>query len=408
MAYVGDFVEFLVPDIEQASGIAPIIGLKCWDNITGLDITDQSIEDMSVGGKYLFPIVYEFDGNMVDISGSIDLCEVSEYGSLSLSDIVQAKNGGAVQYRVNALKPINGDDCIEFVLSDAVSGDIHADFSFSPILGVAPMQVRFTDNSTSFMGIDTYYWEFGDGTFSSQKDPIHVFNITGFVNVKLTVYGADGESSITKTLIIMLGSSMWGKASDYLIQQYKESVSVVSLIDMHEARMKEIVDLSVIMPPAMHYLGIAEGVQLDNIGKTVDAGRGSLTDADYRIWIDFIQRVNAAGGEPEIIIEYIRRYCGDYLLNMLFDDGNAAVNIQLMTQGMLPDGFLEELVYQLSRIVPAGVEVRLFHSATGDVFAVADEGGDTTTGAGFSEEDAEFPSYFYRTTGGQFIDPIHI
>ena len=151
---------------------------------------------------------------------------------------------------------------------------------------------------------------------------------------------------------------------------------------------------------------MAEGVQLDNIGRTVDAGRGSLTDVQYRDWILYIQGINASGGEPDVILGYIRKVLGDSIANILFDEGNAAVNIQLTTQGVVPASTIDALVLELGRIVPAGVEVRLFHSEDGYVFAVADEGGETTLGYGFSEEDNEPPTG--RTTGGRFIDPIRV
>lgn len=198
----------------------------------------------------------------------------------------------------------------------------------------------------------------------------------------------------------------WGKASDYLIQQYKDGLSVPNLVDMHGERLMAIANNVDIMMPKLLSITDAEGEQLNNIGKTVDAGRGVLSDIDYRLLILFMQKVNAAGGNPAIIIEYIREYLGSYFSYLLFDEGNAAVNIQLMTEGVLPSGFISGLVYQLSRIVPAAVEVRLFHSEDGEIFAVADEGTDVTVGAGFSEDKDE--PYTGRTTGGQFVDPIKI
>jgi hypothetical protein len=217
-------------------------------------------------------------------------------------------------------------------------------------------------------------------------------------------YYKDDVAQITKT---------WARSADYLIQQYKESVSVSSIIDLHESRMKTLAEEIALLPMRTKDVLLAEGEQLNRIGQTVDAGRGTRTDEQFRDHIAFMQRVNAAGGEPPIIIEYLTRYLGNYLLDMLFDEGNAAVNIQLMTQnGPLPAGFLTELVYQLGRIVPAGVQVRLFHSDTGDIFAVADEGTEVTVGGGFSEEKHDLSvdgdEYFTRTTGGQFVDPITV
>lgn len=202
------------------------------------------------------------------------------------------------------------------------------------------------------------------------------------------------------------------KASDYLIQQYKDGESLPSVVNLHSDRLMEVADSIATLPLSTLSVDTAEGVQLDKIGEIVDAGRGLLTDSQYRIDITFMQTVNSAGGNAAIIIDYIKWYCGPYFSTMFLDEWNASVNIQLVTSGTLPTGFMEELVYQLSRIVPAAVEVRLFHSADGDIFAVADEGTDNTPGGGFSEEDNDTSItgtlYTTRTTGGQFVDPIRI
>lgn len=289
-------------------------------------------------------------------------------------------------------------------LEDDCRGMIISDFSYEI---TNTLNVQFTNTTISVNEIQSYLWDFGDGETSTDQNPAHTFVEKGGHHVTLTVSGADGESSVTKLVIAIQGSAKWGPAQNYLIQQYKESGDVSSLISMHERRMSGIAGMVEAMPIMALSVDFAEGTQLDNIGKTVDAGRGSLTDAQYRDNIKFIQRVNAAGGEPEIIIEYIKRHCGSDFSSLLFDEGGSSVTIQLITRGVVPAGFLEELVYQLSRIVPAAVEVRLFHSEDGDIFSVADEGGIVTAGAGFSEEDNEYP-YTSRTTGGRFIDPIHI
>lgn len=192
--------------------------------------------------------------------------------------------------------------------------------------------------------------------------------------------------------------------SEYLIQQFKDSVDVPRTVNIPGNRLKDLILNFETSDPFS--IDVSEGDQLNEIGKIADAGRGSLTDVQYRDWILYIQGINASGGGPDVILGYIRKVLGDSIANILFDEGNAAVNIQLITQGVVPASTIEALVLELGRIVPAGVEVRLFHSEDGYVFAVADEGGETTLGYGFSEEDNEPPTG--RTTGGRFIDPIRV
>lgn len=43
--------------------------------------------------------------------------------------------------------------------------------------------------------ITGYYWNFGDGSYSSEPDPVHTYSSSGSYNVCLTVYGIDGSDS---------------------------------------------------------------------------------------------------------------------------------------------------------------------------------------------------------------------
>ncbi|MCB0429982.1 MAG: PKD domain-containing protein [Flavobacteriales bacterium] len=74
-----------------------------------------------------------------------------------------------------------------------------------PIFNVTDRQlcsgdsVTFQDATTGTQPF-TYYWDFGDGSTSSQPNPGHVFADTGYFHVELTITDADGcDSTITKT-----------------------------------------------------------------------------------------------------------------------------------------------------------------------------------------------------------------
>jgi len=73
-----------------------------------------------------------------------------------------------------------------------------ANFSSSVTSGYAPLNVNFTDRSS---GAPTAWnWSFGDGTFSTVKNPAHLYSKAGNYTVKLTVKNAsDSANSITKT-----------------------------------------------------------------------------------------------------------------------------------------------------------------------------------------------------------------
>ncbi len=72
-----------------------------------------------------------------------------------------------------------------------------AAFSASPTTGNAPLNVTFTDNSTG--SPTAWKWNFGDGTNSTTKNPVHNYSKTGNYTVALTVSNAAGNNTTTKT-----------------------------------------------------------------------------------------------------------------------------------------------------------------------------------------------------------------
>jgi PKD repeat protein len=71
------------------------------------------------------------------------------------------------------------------------------DFSGTPTSGSAPLNVSFTDNSTN--SPTSWLWDFGDGSTSSERDPVHTYKTEGTYTVTLTATGASGGSTVTKT-----------------------------------------------------------------------------------------------------------------------------------------------------------------------------------------------------------------
>jgi PKD repeat protein len=59
------------------------------------------------------------------------------------------------------------------------------DFTATPVQGVNPLQVMFTDTSTG-AGVTAWSWELGDGAMSSQQHPVHLYDAPGTYSVSLT------------------------------------------------------------------------------------------------------------------------------------------------------------------------------------------------------------------------------
>jgi beta propeller repeat protein len=68
-----------------------------------------------------------------------------------------------------------------------------AAFSASPRSGKAPLKVQFTDKSSN--SPTSWKWSFGDGTYSTAKNPVHKYSKAGKYAVKLTVKNAKGNDT---------------------------------------------------------------------------------------------------------------------------------------------------------------------------------------------------------------------
>lgn len=71
-----------------------------------------------------------------------------------------------------------------------------AEFTASTTSGVAALIVAFTSTSTG--AIDSYFWEFGDGTTSTEQNPTHSYAAPGTYSVSLSVTGPGGSNSQAK------------------------------------------------------------------------------------------------------------------------------------------------------------------------------------------------------------------
>jgi PKD repeat protein/ABC-type branched-subunit amino acid transport system substrate-binding protein len=75
-----------------------------------------------------------------------------------------------------------------------------AAFSQSVTRGPAPLTVQFTDQSTG--NITNLFWNFGDGTSTSDRNPTHTFTGVGTYNVFLTVSDPSGTSSVLRQVVV--------------------------------------------------------------------------------------------------------------------------------------------------------------------------------------------------------------
>ena len=77
-----------------------------------------------------------------------------------------------------------------------------AAFSGTPLTGVAPMSVTFTDASTNTP--TGWAWDFGDGGNSSSQNPSHNYTTPGTYTVTLTATNAGGSDAEVKAAYVIV------------------------------------------------------------------------------------------------------------------------------------------------------------------------------------------------------------
>jgi len=80
-----------------------------------------------------------------------------------------------------------------------------AEFTGNPLVGKAPLQVQFTDQSNpNGCPITSYYWIFGTAGTSTEQNPSFTFNDPGAYTIRLTVENDGGSDYETKENYILV------------------------------------------------------------------------------------------------------------------------------------------------------------------------------------------------------------
>ncbi len=157
-----------------------------WDPVSGPLAVDYSVYYGSAPGPYT---------QRLDV------------GAATKMTVSQLVEGTTYHFAVTA------DDGVHFPsgFSNEVSATVPyskpvADFGASTTSGIAPLAMNFMSTSTGF--IDTYTWNFGDGTSSTggTPNPAHVYSVVGNFTVTLTVIGPGGSSSQTHSNYIAVSA----------------------------------------------------------------------------------------------------------------------------------------------------------------------------------------------------------
>jgi len=107
---------------------------------------------------------------------------------------------GLYSVSLTARGPGGSDTQFEFDLVSVGVGVPLTDFAANPTLGPGPLTVVFSDLTTG--AVTSWAWDFGDGTTSSEQNPVHVYVTPGVYGVTLTATGPGGSAAFTGTDLI--------------------------------------------------------------------------------------------------------------------------------------------------------------------------------------------------------------
>nr|WP_321508492.1 IPT/TIG domain-containing protein [uncultured Methanoregula sp.] len=87
------------------------------------------------------------------------------------------------------------------VFTSASPGPVPAaDFTLTPVTGVGPLTVAFTDTSTN--SPTSWNWNFGDGSAGTAQNPSHTYTVIGIYDVSLSATNAIGTGTKTQSRVI--------------------------------------------------------------------------------------------------------------------------------------------------------------------------------------------------------------
>ncbi|HWQ67793.1 MAG TPA: PKD domain-containing protein [Methanospirillum sp.] len=149
------------------------------------------------------------------IRGQILLTQAGQYGSSS-GPYLEVSVGAADIGKTIRFQTDSGAeaDLTQLIVSSlTVSKNLNfsskpsvaADFTATPVQGTAPLSVKFTDKSSG--SPKSYFWDFGDGTTSTDRNPVHIYSKDGVYSVGLmTGYWNGGSKSVVKQNYISVGA----------------------------------------------------------------------------------------------------------------------------------------------------------------------------------------------------------
>jgi hypothetical protein len=119
----------------------------------------------------------------------------------------------------------------------------YANFEISETKGNVPLQVSFTDLSST--DIRTWQWQFGDGMISYSQNPSHIYKAIGDYTVTLIVSNLEGRDTLTyESCVTVFGSSPIDETINNTVKVYPNPTNGLLYLNYNKSYKAELYKLS--------------------------------------------------------------------------------------------------------------------------------------------------------------------
>lgn len=157
-----------------------------WENGLFLGQFGKTWNELGFGGNvHNIRSPEEFAGNALS-----PVVVTGPDGNLYLYHGDESHHGGIHRWKISGLETINEQ---EFPLDEDKISSFKVSFSSDKTAGCLPFEVQFTaDSGTSNVTITKWFWDFGDGTTSTERQPRHTYENAGSYKVTMVASNASG------------------------------------------------------------------------------------------------------------------------------------------------------------------------------------------------------------------------
>ncbi|MFB6286492.1 MAG: PKD domain-containing protein [Candidatus Bipolaricaulia bacterium] len=196
-----------VTSVKVSISNGPDAGLSDFDGTIQYDPTVANVVEVNGLNDYSIAAfnIDNDNGEVRFIGFKVSGKQISDGGFLELRVRATGNPGDSTNLQLS-LRTLNDPD------GNAISHSIQngtfqvtstqalkADFSFEPTSPNVGQQIQFTDQSSGGGTIESWQWDFDDGSTSSNQNPTHTYSSGGTYSVKLTVEDDRGNTdSVTK------------------------------------------------------------------------------------------------------------------------------------------------------------------------------------------------------------------